>query len=106
MSPMFGVGVNYAIQDAVALANAIADDLATGPAPVEKLDGVQQRREEPVREMQRLGHKAIARQTTGSRIAPRWIIGLLRITSPRLRRYTARFIGIGFLPEHVNRRDA
>lgn len=106
---MFGVGVNYAIQDAVALANAIADHLATGPAPVEKLDGVQQRREKPVRAMQRLqrlGHKAIARQTTGGRIAPRWIIGLLRITSPRLRRYTVRFIGIGFLPEHVNRRDA
>src|SRR5699024_1665873 len=43
MSPMFGVGVNYAIQDAVALANAIHDDLARGDAPEEVLEAVQRR---------------------------------------------------------------
>ncbi len=105
MSPMFGVGVNFAIQDAVALFNAIADDLAAGAAPVEKLAAVQRRREKPVKViqlLQRNGHRAIARATTGSSIAPRWLIALLRIFSPLLRRFTARFIGRGIRPEHVH----
>ena len=105
MSPMFGVGVNFAIQDAVALFNAIADDLAAGAAPVEKLAAVQRRRETPVKViqlLQRNGHRAIARATTGSSIAPRWLIALLRIFSPLLRRFTARFIGRGIRPEHVH----
>jgi 2-polyprenyl-6-methoxyphenol hydroxylase-like FAD-dependent oxidoreductase len=105
MSPMFGVGVNFAIQDAVALFNAIADDLAAGSAPVEKLAAVQRRREKPVKViqlLQRNGHRAIARATTGSSIAPRWLIALLRIFSPLLRRFTARFIGRGIRPEHVH----
>jgi 2-polyprenyl-6-methoxyphenol hydroxylase-like FAD-dependent oxidoreductase len=105
MSPMFGVGVNFAIQDAVALANAITEDLAAGTAPSEKLAGVQRRREKPVKIMQRLqraGHRALARATTGNRVAPRWITGILRVASPLLRRVTARFVGIGIRPEHVN----
>jgi 2-polyprenyl-6-methoxyphenol hydroxylase-like FAD-dependent oxidoreductase len=105
MSPMFGVGVNFAIQDAVALFNAIADDLAAGSAPVEKLAAVQRRREKPVKViqlLQRNGHRAIARATTGSSIAPRWLIALLRVFSPLLRRFTARFIGRGIRPEHVH----
>lgn len=106
MSPMFGVGVNYAIGDAVALANTLADDLAGGTAPTEKLAAVQRRREKPVKTMQRvqrIGHKAIARSTAGQRIAPPWLINLLRLASPRIRGYTARFIGIGLLPEHIDR---
>ncbi|PNI07270.1 monooxygenase [Arthrobacter sp. AFG7.2] len=104
MSPMFGVGVNFAIQDAVALFNAIARDLAAGDAPVSKLAGVQRRREKPVKVMQLLqrnGHRAIARAATGSSVAPRWFVMVLRFSSPLLRRITARFIGIGIRPEHV-----
>jgi hypothetical protein len=52
--------------------------------------------------LQRNGHRAIARATTGSSIAPRWLIALLRIFSPLLRRFTARFIGRGIRPEHVH----
>ena len=106
MSPMFGVGVNFAIQDAVALFNAISGDLAAGTAPVGKLAAVQRRRETPVKVMQLLqrnGHKAIARAAAGNSIAPRWFIGLLRFASPVLRRLTARFIGVGIRPEHVSR---
>jgi 2-polyprenyl-6-methoxyphenol hydroxylase-like FAD-dependent oxidoreductase len=109
MSPMFGVGVNFAIQDAVALGNAVAEDLASGTVPVRKLAGVQRRREEPVKimqMMQRTGHKALARATVGRRIAPRWLVMLLRAASPLLRRITARFIGLGIRPEHVSRRGA
>lgn len=105
MSPMFGVGVNFAIQDAVALSNAITEDLATGAVATEKLAGVQRRRETPVRIVQRLqrnGHKALARATAGRRIAPRWLVVLLRAASPLLRPVTARFVGIGVRPEHVN----
>jgi 2-polyprenyl-6-methoxyphenol hydroxylase-like FAD-dependent oxidoreductase len=108
MSPVFGVGVNFAIQDAVALSNAIAEDLANGAVPTAKLAGVQRRREKPVKViqlLQRNAHRVIARATTGSRIAPRGFVRLLRAASPLLRRVTARFIGIGILPEHVKRPD-
>jgi 2-polyprenyl-6-methoxyphenol hydroxylase-like FAD-dependent oxidoreductase len=104
MSPMFGVGVNFAIQDAVALFNAISGDLAAGTAPAGKLAAVQRRREKPVKVMQLLqrnGHKAIVRATAGNSVAPRWFVGLLRFASPLLRRMTARFIGVGIRPEHV-----
>jgi 2-polyprenyl-6-methoxyphenol hydroxylase-like FAD-dependent oxidoreductase len=107
MSPMFGVGVNFAIQDAVALANAIGEDLAHGTAPAVKLANVQKRREKPVKLMQQLqrnGHRVLLRATTGNRIAPRWLVLLLRAASPLLRRITARFIGLGIRPEHVNHR--
>lgn len=105
MSPMFGVGVNYAIQDAVALANAITPYLAEGHAPDDVLAQVQKRRERPAKKMQRLqkiGHRAISRITRakGERVVPRPIVALLRLLSPRIRRFLARFIGFGFLPEH------
>ncbi|CCQ44925.1 FAD binding domain protein [Pseudarthrobacter siccitolerans] len=107
MSPMFGVGVNFAIQDAVALANTIAADLAAGTVPTGKLADVQKRRELPVKIMQQLqrnGHRVLFRAATGNRIAPRWLLLVLRAASPLLRRVTARFIGLGIRPEHVNHR--
>jgi 2-polyprenyl-6-methoxyphenol hydroxylase-like FAD-dependent oxidoreductase len=107
MSPMFGVGVNFAIQDAVALANTIAEDLAAGTVPTPKLADVQKRREKPVKIMQQLqrnGHRVLFRAATGNRIAPRWLVLVLRAASPLLRRITARFVGLGIRPEHVNDR--
>jgi 2-polyprenyl-6-methoxyphenol hydroxylase-like FAD-dependent oxidoreductase len=107
MSPIFGVGVNFAIQDAVALANAIGEDLAMGKAPPGKLAAVQRRRELPVKivqQVQRNGHRVLLRSTMGSRVAPRWLVMLLRAASPLLRPVTARFVGIGVRPEHVTRR--
>jgi 2-polyprenyl-6-methoxyphenol hydroxylase-like FAD-dependent oxidoreductase len=105
MSPMFGVGVNYAIQDAVALANAIHDDLARGEAPDDILAAVQRRRERPARTMQRLqrlGHRGLSRivNATGERALPRGLVTLLSILSPLFRPRVASFIGLGFLPEH------
>lgn len=109
MSPMFGVGVNFAIQDAVALSNAITADLGAGKAPVEKLAAVQRRRERPVKVMQLLqrnGHKVLFRATAGSRVAPRWLVMFLGAASPLLRRLAARLVGVGILPEHVKRSGA
>ena len=104
MSPMFGVGVNYAIQDAVALANAITAELREGAVAEQTLAAVQARRERPVKLMQRIqgrGHRVIARSTEGRRVIPRTGATLLRLFSPVLRRITARVIGVGLLPEHV-----
>ena len=106
MSPMFGVGVNYAIQDAVALSNVIAGDLAAGTAPEARLAAVQDRRMKPVRKMQRIqrfAHTRLVRTTAGRTLAPRGVVGLVRFSLPVTRRFLTRFIGLGFLPEHVGR---
>ncbi|MGJ9406306.1 FAD-dependent oxidoreductase [Nesterenkonia aurantiaca] len=104
MSPMFGVGVNYAIQDAVALANAITPQLRQGVVPERTLAGVQARRERPVKVMQAIqgrGHRVIARATVGKRVLSLGAVRLLRLGSPVLRRILARVVGVGLLPEHV-----
>jgi 2-polyprenyl-6-methoxyphenol hydroxylase-like FAD-dependent oxidoreductase len=104
MSPMFGVGVNYAIQDAVALANAVTDDLAAGTVPPDRLAAVQRRREAPVRSMQRLqraGHRVVARGAAGRRIAPDWVFAAFNRVVPLVRPRLTRLVGLGFLPEHV-----
>ncbi len=104
MSPVGGVGVNYAIQDAVALANAIAHDLSFGFAPPETLASVQDRRERPVKKMQsfqRAAHAALARGTNGA-VIPACVLRAMKVVTPLTRRAAARFIGVGFLPEHVD----
>ncbi|MGJ9425693.1 FAD-dependent oxidoreductase [Nesterenkonia halotolerans] len=109
MSPMFGVGVNYAIQDAVALAHAITPALQRGVAPSATLARVQARRARPVRMMQGIqarGHRLIARSTQGQRVLPASAVSLIRLAAPVLRRLTARIIGVGLLPEHVPREAA
>ena len=106
MSPVGGVGINYAIQDAVALANAIVEPLRVGRAPNEVLAAVQARRTPPVLRMQRiqqLAHERISRPSSAGKPAipapARLIISALL---PIVKRMTARVIGRGFLPEHVN----
>src|SRR4029077_19877818 len=70
MSPAGGVGINLAIQDAVATANLLAEKLRDGPVPVEELRKVQQRREWPARVIQRIEvfvhrHVVTGRATSG-----------------------------------------
>jgi 2-polyprenyl-6-methoxyphenol hydroxylase-like FAD-dependent oxidoreductase len=104
MSPVGGVGVNYAIQDAVALANAITGDLRRGGVSSATLQRVQRRRATPVRIMQRIqraAHAGITRQTTSGHFLPRGVVTALRFASPVARRLTARLIGLGIRPEHV-----
>jgi 2-polyprenyl-6-methoxyphenol hydroxylase-like FAD-dependent oxidoreductase len=103
MSPAGGVGINLAIQDAVATANFLAEKLRRGPVAVEELRKVQQRREWPTRLIQRM-QVFIHRRITG-RSSPRksklpLVVRLLR-DFPVLRQVPARFIGIGPRPEHV-----
>jgi 2-polyprenyl-6-methoxyphenol hydroxylase-like FAD-dependent oxidoreductase len=106
MSPVGGVGINYAIQDAVALVNATVRPLRLGRVPTSVLDGVQRRRERPVERMQRIQravHGRLSRpSTTGQRALPRGAGALLTLVQPLLRRVMARIVGRGFLPEHVD----
>ena len=105
MSPVGGVGVNYAIQDAVALANAIAGPLAKGQAPEPLLAAVQARRERPALRMQRiqrLAHARLGRVTSGrGSPVPRALVPVLRLLLPLLRGRLSRLVGLGILPEHV-----
>jgi len=105
MSPIGGVGINLAIQDAVAAANILAPRLLQGPAKEDDLQAVQRRREFPTRATQRLqlfvqdrviGHVL---RSTGN-LSPPLPLRLLG-QWPLLRRIPARLIGIGFRPEHV-----
>lgn len=104
MSPVGGVGINLAIQDAVAAANILAGPMREGVASTRDLAKIQRRREFPTRLTQRVQAKIRQRlggsfDGSGNSRLP-WTMRLLeRTTLPcRLRTH---FIGIGIRPEHV-----
>ena len=110
MSPIGGVGINLAIQDAVAAANLLTRPLQRAALSTADLGRVQRRRELPTRLTQRLQvliQDRILSRVLGSRqqISPPRVLQLLR-RFPFLRRIPARVIGIGFRPEHVRTPDA
>ncbi len=110
MSPVGGVGINLAIQDAVATANILAEPLARGRVSLDDLAKVPARRMFPTRAMQRLQvmiqNRAIdpvIRST--EKIGVPWPLRLIN-RLPLLQRLPARVIGLGFRPEHVRSPDA
>jgi 2-polyprenyl-6-methoxyphenol hydroxylase-like FAD-dependent oxidoreductase len=110
MSPIGGVGINLAVQDAVATANILARPLRTGRLRTADLRRVQQRREFPTRMMQRLQvliqNRVISRTLASQQaLTLPWPLKLLR-RFPVLRRIPARVIGMGFRPEHVRTTEA
>jgi len=105
MSPIGGVGINLAIQDAVAAANRLAVPLAERRVTTDDLTAVQRRRELPTRVTQQLQltvqRRAIARVlTTRAPLRPPALVRLLARV-PLFWRLPARLIGIGVRPEHV-----
>jgi 2-polyprenyl-6-methoxyphenol hydroxylase-like FAD-dependent oxidoreductase len=105
MSPVGGVGINLAIQDAVAAANILAPHLRQGPVSERDLRAVQQRREFPTRATQRIQlavqKRVIGRVLASTRkLSAPLIVRLLRLM-PFLTRLPARLIGLGVRPEHV-----
>jgi 2-polyprenyl-6-methoxyphenol hydroxylase-like FAD-dependent oxidoreductase len=105
MSPVGGVGINLAIQDAVATANILAGPLRDGTLAVQHLQALQQRRDWPTRITQRLQlaiqKQLIARALSAEeRFTPPLFVRLLA-TFPMLARIPARLIGLGVRPEHV-----
>ena len=105
MSPVGGVGINLAIQDAVATANILARPLSQNYVSVTHLQKVQWRRELPTRLTQwaqvQVQNRVLS-PTLSSRqsIRPPLVLRLFR-KFPFLRRIPARLIGIGVRPEHV-----
>jgi 2-polyprenyl-6-methoxyphenol hydroxylase-like FAD-dependent oxidoreductase len=106
MSPVGGVGINLAIQDAVAAANILSSRLFTGRVGEGDLEAVQERRDFPTRATQSLQiaiqNRIIRRVLSSSKpFSVPWIMRLMQ-QWPRLRRIPARIVGIGFRPEHIH----
>ena len=104
MSPAGGVGINLAIQDAVATANLLADALREQRVTDELLQSVQRRREFPTRMTQAAqanAHKLFAQlfRNTGPVKAPWQLKAAVRI--PGINHVIGRAVGIGVRPEHI-----
>lgn len=103
MSPAGGVGINLAIQDAVATANLLAEKLRSGPVSVNDLRKVQARREWPTRLIQGMQvfihRRVVTGRASGGKQSLPFVVRLLK-WFPVLRRLPARFIGLGPRPEH------
>lgn len=106
MSPIGGVGINLAIQDAVAAANILAVSLRRGRSSEAELAKVQRRREFPTRATQRM--QTFVHSHVLARVLERdkpmklpWPLKLL-LHWPYVRRIPARIIGVGFRPEHIH----
>jgi len=104
MSPIGGVGINLAIQDAVAAANLLYEALLRNEVTMDDLERVQKRRLLPTRMTQfvqvfiqkRVLHPALQ----SKQMAPPWFFRLFN-NFPWLRRIPAYFVGVGVRPEHV-----
>ncbi len=109
MSPVGGVGINLAIQDAVAAANLLWRPLVERRLTAEDLRRVQRRRQWPTRVTQalqvvvqrRIIGQVLARDQAGARrLVPPLLLRLLA-RSALLRRLPARLVGVGVRPEHI-----
>ena len=105
MSPVGGVGINLAIQDAVATANLLAGPLRDRRLTTDDLRRVQQRRDWPTRMTQRMQlfmqNQVIKHVLSSTEVLSPPLAFRLIARFPFLRRIPARLIGMGFRPEHV-----
>jgi 2-polyprenyl-6-methoxyphenol hydroxylase-like FAD-dependent oxidoreductase len=104
MSPVGGVGINLAVQDAVAAARILAPLIGNGPVPDDALADVQKRRYWPARMVQRaqvLAHRIVLVPAITAK-GPLKVPLAMRLFQwfPWLRRLPARAIGLGLRPEH------
>jgi 2-polyprenyl-6-methoxyphenol hydroxylase-like FAD-dependent oxidoreductase len=111
MSPVGGVGINLAIQDAVAAANALAQPLLARAPLDEPCRAIQKRREFPTKmtqSAQLFAHKNFIRPALSHKEAAQKLPLALRLLKqfPMLRRIPARLIGLGVRPEHIHTPDA
>ena len=105
MSPIGGVGINLAIQDAVATANILGEKLRSGTVTEDAVQAVQRRRSFPTRATQRfqlfVQNNVIKNVLSSSKpLSPPMVIKLVG-RWPLLQRIPARLLGLGFRPEHV-----
>jgi 2-polyprenyl-6-methoxyphenol hydroxylase-like FAD-dependent oxidoreductase len=104
MSPAGGVGINLAVQDAVATANLLAEPLRDGKVSEDLLAQLQHRREFPARvtqTMQVIAHKGFSKifENPGPAKAPWQLKAIVHI--PGVQRLLGRMVGVGARPEHV-----
>jgi 2-polyprenyl-6-methoxyphenol hydroxylase-like FAD-dependent oxidoreductase len=110
MSPIGGVGINLAIQDAVAAANILVPALSKGASADAYLHKVQARREFPTRTTQGFqifAHKRFITPALATKAPLKRLplpLALLK-HFPILRRIPARMVGLGFRPEHIHTPD-
>jgi 2-polyprenyl-6-methoxyphenol hydroxylase-like FAD-dependent oxidoreductase len=106
MSPIGGVGVNLAVQDAVAAANILAEPLRANKVTVADLRAVQARRSFPTRVIQAI-QVAAQNNVIGPALKLReqpkvpWVLKMAQ-TFPFLQRIPARVLGLGVRREHVS----
>ena len=110
MSPIGGVGINLAIQDAVAAANRLTEPLRGGGVTNADLQAIEERRSLPVRFTQWLQltiqRRIISRVLESEqRPKPPLVVKLFGVF-PFLRRVPAWLIGVGIRPEHVHTPEA
>jgi 2-polyprenyl-6-methoxyphenol hydroxylase-like FAD-dependent oxidoreductase len=110
MSPVGGVGINLAVQDAVAAANILYEPLRSGRVGEDSLRQVQRRRQFPAWLTQRaqilIQNQVIAHILDESKpLKPPAALKLLQHV-PYLRRIPARLVGMGVRPEHIATPDA
>lgn len=104
MSPVGGVGINLAVQDAVAAANILAAPLAAGADPDPLLVKVQERRWTPTTRMQaiqRFAHQRVIEPMLRGEITRVPFAVRLLDRIPLLRRIPGRVLGLGFGRQHV-----
>jgi 2-polyprenyl-6-methoxyphenol hydroxylase-like FAD-dependent oxidoreductase len=105
MSPVGGVGINLAIQDAVATANLLGTKLRSGVVSIDDLKSVQHRRSRAARLTQRVQvflHQHLLEPIfDSSELIPPPLPMRLLEKYHRLRRIPARMVGMGFRPEHI-----
>ncbi|WP_081494252.1 FAD-dependent oxidoreductase [Bradyrhizobium genomosp. III] len=111
MSPVGGVGVNLAVQDAVATANLLADKMQHGCPSENDLDAVRRRREFPVKMTQRMQvivQNKIISGALQERDRPLKVPLIVRLITalPWLQGIPARLLALGVRPEHVHSRAA
>jgi 2-polyprenyl-6-methoxyphenol hydroxylase-like FAD-dependent oxidoreductase len=109
MSPIGGVGINMAVQDAVAAANQLAVPLRAGKVADDDLQAIQERRTLPVRFTQWLQltiqKRVISRVLESQQRPTPPIFFKLFGIFPALRRIPALLLGVGIRPEHVRTPD-
>ncbi|MBX3705296.1 MAG: FAD-dependent oxidoreductase [Pseudomonadales bacterium] len=108
MSPVGGVGINLAVQDAIAAARILGTPLRDGTLTTEHLAAVQRRRERPAQLTQAaqvFAHKRVLvpALSAAASIRPPLLLRLLQWL-PVLQRLPARAIGMGLRPEHWDAR--
>jgi 2-polyprenyl-6-methoxyphenol hydroxylase-like FAD-dependent oxidoreductase len=110
MSPVGGVGINIAVQDAVAAANRLAGPLRAGQLQTADLQAIQRRRIWPARMTQRMQllmqNRLIGPALQGVRRPKPPLVFELLNAVPALQRIPARLLALGFRPEHVRTPDA